>query len=52
MQQVYFILRQLAAQADYEPSLRIKQPWQAAWERDFTWLSEVASKHYLGMTAG
>jgi phosphoglycolate phosphatase-like HAD superfamily hydrolase len=46
--QLDFILRQLAAQAEADPALRAKQPWQAAWGKDFTWLSGVVTKHYQG----
>jgi phosphoglycolate phosphatase-like HAD superfamily hydrolase len=42
------ILRKLAAQAESDPSLRTKQPWQAAWEKDFDWLGGVIIKHYQG----
>jgi phosphoserine phosphatase len=38
----------LAAQAEDDPSLRSKQPWQAAWEKDFDWLGGVIVKHYQG----
>jgi phosphoglycolate phosphatase-like HAD superfamily hydrolase len=43
-----FLLRKLAAQAEREPSLRTKQPWQAAWEGDSDWLGGVMVKHYQG----
>ena len=46
--QLDFILRKLAAQAEGDPSLRSKQPWQAAWEKDFDWLGGVITKHYQG----
>lgn len=46
--QLDFILRQLAAQAEADPSLRTKQPWQAAWQKDFDWLGSTISKHYQG----
>jgi phosphoglycolate phosphatase-like HAD superfamily hydrolase len=46
--QLDFILRKLAAQAEGDPSLRSKQPWQAAWEKDFDWLGGVIIKHYQG----
>jgi phosphoglycolate phosphatase-like HAD superfamily hydrolase len=42
------ILRKLAAQAESDPSLRTKQPWQAAREKDFDWLGGVIIKHYQG----
>jgi phosphoserine phosphatase len=28
--------------------LRTKQPWQAAWEKDFDWLGATITKHYQG----
>jgi phosphoglycolate phosphatase-like HAD superfamily hydrolase len=46
--QLDLILRKLAAQAESDPSLRTKQPWQAAWEKDFDWLGGVIIKHYQG----
>jgi phosphoserine phosphatase len=46
--QLDLILRKLAAQAEGDPSLRSKQPWQAAWEKDFDWLGGVIVKHYKG----
>ena len=44
--QLDFILRKLAAEAERDPSLRSKQPWQAAWHKDFDWLGGVITKHY------
>ena len=46
--QLDYLLRRLAAQAEGEPLLRSKQPWQAAWEKDFTWLGGAVTKHYQG----
>jgi phosphoserine phosphatase len=46
--QLDFTLRKLAAQAEGDPSLRSKQPWQASWEKDFDWLGGVITKHYQG----
>ena len=46
--QLDYILRKLAAQAADDPSLRTRQPWQAAWEKDFDWLGGVITKHYQG----
>jgi len=43
-----YILRKLAAQAESDASLRAKQPWKAAWEKDFDWLGGVITKHYQG----
>jgi hypothetical protein len=34
--------------AEQDPSLRERQPWQAAREKDYAWLGEVITKHYRG----
>jgi phosphoserine phosphatase len=46
--QLDFILRRLAAMADQDPSLRGRQPWQAAFTRDYSWLGGVITSHYQG----
>jgi phosphoserine phosphatase len=46
--QLDFILRRLAAMADQEPELRTRQPWQAAYTRDYGWLGQVITSHYQG----
>ena len=46
--QLDFILRKLAARAEAEPALRARQPWQAAWEKDFAWFGAALTKHYQG----
>ena len=46
--QLDYLLRRLAAQAEGDPALRSKQPWQAAWEQDFDWLGGAVTKHYQG----
>src|SRR5919201_85427 len=43
-----FILRRLAAMADKDETLRTRQPWQAAYERDYHWLGAAVTKHYHG----
>lgn len=43
-----FILQRLAAMAEEDTSLRAKQPWQAAYEKDYAWLGGVIDKHYAG----
>jgi hypothetical protein len=43
-----FILQRLREMADADGSLREKQPWKAAVERDYGWLSDVITKHYHG----
>ncbi len=46
--QLDYFLQKMAEQAENEPKLRTQQPWQAAWEKDFTWLGGVITKHYQG----
>jgi hypothetical protein len=46
--QLDFILRRLVVMADQDPSLRTRQPWQAAYTREYGWLGEVITKHYHG----
>jgi phosphoserine phosphatase len=46
--QLDFILRRLVAMAEAEPALRERQPWKAAYERDYGWLSAVMTEHYAG----
>ena len=43
-----FILQRLAAMAEEDASLREKQPWKAAYEKDYAWLGGVIEKHYAG----
>jgi hypothetical protein len=43
-----FILQRLAAMADKDEALRDRQPWKAAYTRDYHWLGEVITKHYAG----
>jgi phosphoserine phosphatase len=43
-----FILQRLAAMAEEDASLRDRQPWKAAHERDYGWLGDVITKHYAG----
>jgi phosphoserine phosphatase len=43
-----FILGRLAAMAEQDPSLRARQPWKAAYSKDYGWLGEVVTKHYHG----
>jgi hypothetical protein len=43
-----FILARLAAMAERDASLRERQPWQAAYEKNYAWLGEVITKHYQG----
>lgn len=46
--QLDFILRRLVEMADARPELRERQPWKAAYERDYGWLSAVMVEHYAG----
>ena len=46
--QLDFILRRLSAMAEADPALRERQPWKAAHERDYGWLSAVMEEHYAG----
>jgi hypothetical protein len=43
-----FVLQRLAAMAGQDPELRDRQPWKAAYDRDYGWLGEVLTKHYQG----
>ena len=43
-----FILRRMAGMAEADPSLRTRQPWQAAYEKDYAWLGGAIAKHYQG----
>lgn len=46
--QLDFILRRLAEMAEADSSLRDRQPWKAAHERDYGWLAQVMTEHYAG----
>jgi phosphoserine phosphatase len=46
--QLDFILRRLVEMAEADPALRKRQPWEAAYERDYRWLSAVMAEHYAG----
>jgi len=43
-----FILQRFAALARSDPSLRLRQPWKAAFENDTSWIQEAGAKHYNG----
>ncbi len=43
-----FILQRWAAMAEEDASLREKQPWKAAHEKDYAWLGGAIDKHYAG----
>lgn len=46
--QLDFLLRRFKEQAEADPSLRDKQPYQAAYTGDLTWLGNAVTKHYQG----
>jgi phosphoglycolate phosphatase-like HAD superfamily hydrolase len=46
--QADFILRRLSAMAEADPKLRERQPWKAAYGRDYGWLGQVLAEHYAG----
>ena len=46
--QADFILRRLHEMAEADAALRDKQPWKAAYERDYAWLGQVMVEHYAG----
>ena len=46
--ELVFILERLAAMADSDESLRGRQPWKAAREKDYVWLAGAMEKHYAG----
>jgi phosphoserine phosphatase len=46
--QADFILRRLYEMAQADPALRGRQPWKAAYERDYAWLGKVLAEHYAG----
>ena len=46
--QLDFILRRLVEMAEARPELRERQPWKAAYERDYAWLGALMAEHYAG----
>jgi phosphoserine phosphatase len=46
--QADFILRRLHEMAEADPELRGRQPWKAAYERDYAWLGRAIVEHYAG----
>jgi phosphoglycolate phosphatase-like HAD superfamily hydrolase len=46
--QLDFTLFRLAELANADPSLRARQPFKAAIERDYRWLGDAMTKHYRG----
>jgi phosphoglycolate phosphatase-like HAD superfamily hydrolase len=46
--QLDFLLRRFKEQAEADPSLRERQPYEAAYTGDLTWLGDTVTKHYRG----
>ena len=46
--QLDFTLRKFVEMAESDPTLRERQPWKAAYERDHAWLGGAVVKHYHG----
>jgi hypothetical protein len=46
--QMDFILRRFVEMAEADPSLRERQPFKAAYERDHAWFHQVMVEHYGG----
>lgn len=46
--QLDFILRRLVAMAQEKPELQERQPFKAAFERDYAWFGKVMADHYAG----
>ena len=46
--QLDFILRRLVAMAQARPELQARQPWQAAYQRDYAWFAQLMAEHYAG----
>ena len=46
--QLDFILRRFVEMAEADAALRERQPWKAAYERDYGWLSALMAEHYAG----
>ena len=46
--QLDFILRRLVEMASAEPTLRDRQPWKAAYTKDYGWFGMAVAKHYAG----
>ena len=43
-----FILMRFAAMAEADESLRERQPWRAAYGKDYGWFGDTLTKHYHG----
>lgn len=43
-----YILQRLTRMAEEDASLRDKQPWKAAYDKDYKWLGDLVTQHYNG----
>jgi FMN phosphatase YigB (HAD superfamily) len=43
-----FTVRRFVEMAEKDPELRERQPWKAAYRRDYGWFSKTISDHYAG----
>jgi phosphoglycolate phosphatase-like HAD superfamily hydrolase len=50
--QIAWILQRFAEMAEKDTSLRTQQPFQAAYQKDNAWFSDVVTKHYNGDDSG
>ena len=46
--ELVFVLRRWVEMAEADPTLRDRQPWKAAVERDYAFLGSAMDKHYVG----
>jgi phosphoglycolate phosphatase-like HAD superfamily hydrolase len=46
--QLDFIVHRLAHMAERVSTLRDRQPWRAAYEKDYEWLGQAITRHYEG----
>jgi phosphoserine phosphatase len=46
--ELVFILNRWVEMAEADPALRERQPWKAAYEKDYAFLSGAIDKHYAG----
>jgi phosphoserine phosphatase len=46
--ELVFILQRWVEMAEADPALRERQPWKAAYEKDYAFLSGAIDKHYAG----
>jgi phosphoserine phosphatase len=47
-----FILERFAAMVESDATLRERQPWKAAYEKDYAWLGDAITRHYQGDESG